>query len=451
MRPQPVNKQGKTYSKTNPAVLGGFQNMKIAIAKERRAHESRVAASPETVRKLIDLGYEIVVEKGAGLGSDIPDQAFKDAGADVAASAAAALKDADILLKVQRPIIGGKDDETEGLRPGLHVISVMDPLRSGEDMAALAAKGVTAFAMDLVPRITRAQSMDVLSSQANLAGYRAVLEAAAVYGKSFPMLMTAAGTIHPAKAMVMGAGVAGLQAIATARRLGAIVSATDVRPAAKEQVESLGASFVAVEDEEFKEAETAGGYAKEMSDAYKQKQAELIAETVKKQDIVITTALIPGRPAPRLITQAMVETMKPGSVIVDMAVENGGNCEVSKAGKVVTTKNGVKVVGYENLAGRLASEASALYARNLLSFLQLLTNQEEKKLEIDWDDEIVQGCLIARDGKVVHPALAPAEPPAEEPKQQEAPDEAPSSAAESEADTAAGSEDTSAGEGGQKE
>ncbi len=384
--------------------------MKIAILKERRASESRVAASPETVKKLAALGCEVAVENGAGAGASYSDTAYRDAGAAIAKDAATALSGAQVVLKVQRPIVGGKNGELKGLTEGMLVVAIMDPYRAREDMAALAKTGVTVFAMEMVPRITRAQSMDVLSSQANLAGYKAVLDAAAEYGRAFPMMMTAAGRINPANVLVMGTGVAGLQAIATARRLGAVVFATDVRPAAKEQVESLGAKFLAVEDDEFKQAETAGGYAKEMSDAYKAKQAALIADTIEKQDIVITTAAIPGRPAPRLISEAMVKTMKPGAVIVDLAVETGGNCEVSQPGKVVT-KHGVRIVGHLNVPGRLAEDASALYARNVFNLLQLVIDKETKTLKIDWDDEIIEGLCIARDGAIVHPALKPEEKP----------------------------------------
>ncbi len=384
--------------------------MKIAILKERRASESRVAASPETVKKLAALGCELAVEKGAGAGASYSDAAYKEAGAEIAKDAATALSGAQAVLKVQRPIVGGKDDEVKGLTKGMLLLAIMDPYRERADMEALAKAGVTAFAMEMVPRITRAQSMDVLSSQANLAGYKAVLDAAAEYGRAIPMMMTAAGRINPANVLVMGAGVAGLQAIATARRLGAIVFATDVRPAAKEQVESLGAKFLAVEDEEFKQAETAGGYAKEMSDAYKAKQAALMADTLKKLDIVITTAAIPGRPAPRLISEDMVKTMKPGAVIVDLAVETGGNCELSEPGKVVT-KHGVRIVGHLNVPGRLAEDASALYARNVLNLLQLVIDKETKELNIDWDDEIVKGLCIAHGGAVVHPAFKPEDKP----------------------------------------
>jgi len=382
--------------------------MKIAIPKERRAHEARVAASPETVKKLVGLGCEVVVEKGAGAGAAIVDQAYKDAGATIAGSAKAALDGADVVLKVQGPSVGGKDDELGLLAAGTVLIAHLDALRAKDEIAAIAKAGVTSFAMDLMPRVTRAQAMDVLSSQANLAGYKAVLDGAAEFGKAFPMMMTPAGRINPANVLVMGAGVAGLQAIATARRLGAVVHATDVRPAAKEQVESLGAKFVAVEDDEFRQAETAGGYAKEMSDAYKQKQAALIAETIAKMDLVITTAAIPGRPAPKLVSADMVKAMRPGSVVVDLAVETGGNCDLTQAGKVIT-KHGVKIVGHHNVPSRLAADTSQLYARNVFNFLQLLIDPETKELVIDPDDEIVKGTLVTRDGAVVHPALAPAE------------------------------------------
>ncbi len=386
--------------------------MKIAIPKERRANEARVAASPETVKKMVALGCEVVVEKGAGAGASIPDKDYKEAGASIAASAKAAVDGADVVLKVQGPEAGGKGDELGLLKSGTVLVAHLDALRARDEIAALAKAGVTAFAMDLMPRVTRAQSMDVLSSQANLAGYKAVLDGASEFGKAFPMMMTAAGRINPANVMVMGAGVAGLQAIATARRLGAVVHATDVRPAAKEQVESLGGKFVAVEDEEFRQAETAGGYAKEMSDAYKEKQAALIAETIPKMDIVITTAAIPGRPAPKLVSAAMVKSMKPGSVIVDLAVETGGNCELTQPGKVAV-KHGVKIIGHYNVPSRLAADTSLLYARNVLNFLQLLIEKESQELKIDLEDELITGTLVTRDGAVVHPALAPAEPPAE--------------------------------------
>jgi len=379
--------------------------MKIAVLKERRPHETRVAASPETVSKYVGMGLEVVVESGAGETSSFTDEAYKKAGATIAKDAKSAAGGADVVIKIQRPMTGGEgQDELSTLSSGQVLVSLMNALNEPEFAAEMAKAGITGFALELIPRITRAQSMDVLSSQSNLAGYRAVLDGAAAFGRAFPMMMTAAGTIPPARVMVMGAGVAGLQAIATARRLGAVVSATDVRPAAKEQVESLGATFVAVEDEEFKEAETAGGYAKEMSDAYKKKQAELIAETIKKQDMVITTALIPGRPAPKLISAEMVKTMKPGAVIVDLAVEQGGNCELSEFDKVVS-KHGVTIVGHANVPGRLAESASNLFARNIMSFMGLLVDQETKGLKIDLEDEIIKGTLVSKDGKVVHPSV----------------------------------------------
>jgi NAD(P) transhydrogenase subunit alpha len=381
--------------------------MKIGVAKERRPHEARVAVSPDTVKKYVGLGASVAIETGAGSGANIPDEAFKAAGAEIAPDEASALKDADLVLKVQRPLTAaeGGPDELALLKPGAVLVGILSPHGAKDQVQQYAAKGVVSFAMEFMPRITRAQVMDVLSSQSNLAGYKAVVDAASEFGRAFPMMMTAAGTIAPARVLVMGAGVAGLQAIATARRLGAIVSATDVRPAAKEQVESLGATFVAVMDEEFKQAETAGGYAKEMSDAYKQKQAALTAETIKKQDIVITTALIPGRKAPVLVSEEMVKTMKPGSVIVDLAVEQGGNCPLAEPGKVVV-KHGVKIVGHLNLPSRLATDASSLYARNLLAFVSLMIDKESKGLKINWEDEIIKGTALTRDGKVVHPALA---------------------------------------------
>ncbi len=372
----------------------------IAVTRESRPGETRVAAVPETVKKLKALGASFRIESGAGLTADYPDALYAEAGAEIVPNAAAALDGADILFKVRTP----SEAEIAGLKPGAIAVGLFDPYREKELVAAMANAKVTAFAMEFVPRITRAQAMDALSSQANLAGYRAVIEAAGVFGKAFPMMMTAAGTVAAAKVFVMGAGVAGLQAIATARRMGAVVTATDVRPAAKEQVESLGARFVAVEDEEFKSAETAAGYAKEMSDAYKAKQAELVAGHIQKQDVVITTALIPGRPAPKLVSAAHVASMKAGSVIVDMAVEQGGNCEASKPGEVIRTDNGVIIVGLYNLPGRVACDSSALYARNLLSFTGLLLNKEGA-LAPDFDDEILKAACLTRDGAVVHPNL----------------------------------------------
>ncbi|MBM3572098.1 MAG: Re/Si-specific NAD(P)(+) transhydrogenase subunit alpha [Alphaproteobacteria bacterium] len=380
--------------------------MKLAIPKERRAHEARVAASPETVKKLIGLGLSVTVEAGAGAGAAILDDAFAAAGATIAPDAASALGDADIVFKVQRPLTAaeGGPDEMALIKSGAALIAMLAPYAAKADAQAYAARHISAFAMELVPRITRAQAMDVLSSQANLAGYKAVLDAAVHFGRAFPMMMTAAGTVAPARVMVLGVGVAGLQAIATARRLGAIVSATDVRPATKEQVESLGATFIAVVNDEFKQAQTAGGYAKEMSDDYKRQQQALIAETIKKQDVAICTALIPGRAAPVLISAEMVKTMKPGSVIVDLAVEQGGNCPLSEAGKVVT-KHGVTLVGHLNVPSRIAVDASALYARNLLAFLTPLIDKDTKALKIDRNDEIVKATLLTADGQVVHPAI----------------------------------------------
>lgn len=366
-----------------------------------------MAASPETVKKLKGLGLDVVVESGAGLGSSITDAAFEAAGAVIAADQASALADADIVLKVQRPLIAaeGGEDELALIRKGALLFAILNPYNSRDHVKAYADAGVNAFAMEFMPRITRAQVMDVLSSQANLAGYKAVVDAASEYGRAFPMMMTAAGTVPPARAFIMGVGVAGLQAIATAKRLGAIVSATDVRPAVKEQVQSLGGSFVAVENDEFKQAETAGGYAKEMSDDYKRQQAALVAEHIKKQDLVITTALIPGRKAPILVTAEHVASMKPGSVIVDLAVEQGGNVEGAKLGEVVTTANGVKIVGHANYASRIAESASLLYAKNLLALLTSL-HGKDTGIVVNWDDEIVKAIALTRDGAVVHPAFA---------------------------------------------
>lgn len=374
--------------------------MKLAVPAEQSEHEPRVAAVPESVKKLIALGFCVTIEPGAGSGAHIRDQDFTATGARLESDRAKLLGEADLVLSVRRLEV----EDVKAMRAGAIAVSIMDPWQDRAGIEAFAAQKVTAFAMEFMPRISRAQSMDVLSSQSNLAGYKAVIDAAAYYGRAMPMMMTAAGTIAPARVLVMGAGVAGLQAVATARRLGAIVSATDVRPAAKEQVESLGGTFVAVEDEEFKEAETTGGYAKEMSDEYKAKQAELIAKTIKKQDIVICTALIPGRPAPTLISREMVDTMKPGSIIVDLAVEQGGNCAVSKAGEVVV-HNDVSIMGYKNVPGRLASDASAFYARNLVNFITLMVDEEAGGLTIDWQDEIIQGTALTRDGAVIHPAL----------------------------------------------
>src|ERR1700684_21108 len=370
--------------------------MKIAVAKEIDPAEPRVAASPDTVKKFRALGVEVFVEPGAGIKSGLPDSEFTAVGATVAADA---LKDADIVIKVKRP----EASELAQCKRGAMVIAIMDPYGNDAALKAMADAGVSAFAMELMPRITRAQVMDVLSSQANLAGYRAVVEA---LGRAFPMMMTAAGTIPAAKVFVMGVGVAGLQAIATARRLGAVVTATDVRPATKEQVESLGAKLLAVEDEEFKNAQTAGGYAKEMSKEYQAKQAALTAEHIKKQDIVITTALIPGRPAPKLVSADMVKSMKPGSVLVDLAVERGGNVEGAKAGEVADI-DGIKIVGYTNVAGRVAASASSLYARNLFNFIETMIDKANKALAVNWDDELVKATALTKDGAVIHPNFQP--------------------------------------------
>jgi H+-translocating NAD(P) transhydrogenase subunit alpha len=375
--------------------------MQIAVPAENDPAEGRVAATPETVKKFAGIGAQVRVQTGAGVKSGIPDQDYAAAGAAIAPDAPATVKDADIVLRVRRP----RKAEIAGTKQGAAVVAIMDPYGHIDALNALAAAGVCAFAMELMPRITRAQTMDVLSSQANIAGYRAVIDAAAEYGRVIPMMMTAAGMIPPAKIFIMGVGVAGLQAIATARKLGAIVTATDVRPATKEQVVSLGAKFVAVEDEEFQQAETAAGYAKEMSAGYKAKQAALTASHIAAQDIVVTTALIPGRKAPVLVTAAMVESMHPGAVIVDLAVERGGNCELAKPGETVVSKNGVKVVGHVNVAGRLPATASALYAKNLLAFVETLIDPKSKSLAIKWDDELVKATLLTKDGGLVHPSF----------------------------------------------
>lgn len=375
--------------------------LKIAVPKETAPHEKRVAASVETVKKLTGAGHVITIESGAGLHAAITDNAYKDAGAKIAKSHSDAVNGADIVLRVQAP----NADEIKDIRAGALVIAMLSPYTNDKILPALAKAKITAFSMEFVPRISRAQSMDVLSSQSNLAGYKSVLDAAEYYPHAFPMMMTAAGTVPPAKVFIMGAGVAGLQAIATAKRLGAVVSATDVRPAAKEQVQSLGGSFIAVEDDEFKQAETAGGYAKEMSNEYKAKQAALVEAHIAKQDIVITTALIPGRPAPKLITEDMIKSMKEGSVIVDMAVEAGGNCALSKAGEVIE-KHGVKIIGHLNIPSRLAADSSALYAKNLLNLLNLIIDTDSKKLAVNWDDDIIKGIGMTRDGAVIHPNFA---------------------------------------------
>ena len=370
----------------------------VAIIKERRAGETRVAATPDSVKKLAALGLAVVLETGAGTAAAYPDADYAAAGATIAPSAEAAIAAADIVFTVRAP------ESLAGAKSGAILVGLLNPYSERAFVDSAAGAGITAFAMEFVPRITRAQSMDALSSQANLAGYRAVIEGAEAYGRAMPMMMTAAGTVAAAKVFVMGAGVAGLQAIATARRLGAVVTATDVRPASKEQVESLGAKFVAVEDEEFKSAETAAGYAKPMSAEYQAKQAALISEHIKKQDIVVTTALIPGRPAPKLVSAENVAAMRPGSVVVDLAVEQGGNCAMAKPGETVVTDNGVKVLGMPNIAGRIATDASALYARNLVNFAALLMSKEGA-LAPDYGDEILKAALLTRDGQVVHSAV----------------------------------------------
>ena len=372
---------------------------KLGVVRETRESETRVAVTPDAVKKLIALGFTVAVQSGAGLGAAYLDADYQAAGAEIAPDAAAAMADADVVLAVRALPV----EALGGLKSGAIVAAMLNAYAERPALDALAAAGATGFAMEFVPRITRAQSMDVLSSQANLAGYRAVIEAAEAYGRAMPMMMTAAGTVAAARVFVMGAGVAGLQAIATARRLGAVVSATDVRPASKEQVESLGAKFVAVEDEEFKQAETAAGYAKPMSAEYQAKQAALVSDHIKKQDIVITTALIPGRPAPKLVSAEQVGSMRAGSVVVDLAVEQGGNCAMAKPGETVVTERGVKIVGIINLPGRIATDASALYARNLVNFLTLLV--KDGQLAPDFEDEIVKGALVTRGGSVVHPAL----------------------------------------------
>lgn len=371
--------------------------LRLVVLREQAEQEGRVAVTPDLAKKYTQAGYQVMIEKNAGALSGYPDDQYHDAGASLFSDANAALKNADLLLTVQAPTV----EQIQQLQSGAVVIGMMDPHRQRVLLDVAAAQGVTLFAMELVPRISRAQSMDVLSSQANLAGYRAVLEAAHNYKKAFPMLMTAAGSIAPARVFVMGAGVAGLQAIATAKRLGAIVSATDVRLAAKEQVESLGASFVMVEDDELKQAETSGGYAKEMSEEYKRKQAEFIADHIRKQDVVICTALIPGRPAPVLVTEEMVKTMKAGSVIVDMAVSQGGNYPNSVKDQVVE-QHGVTIVGYSNLASRVGADASQLYAKNLQNFLALATDPRGPVFKFDWADEILRGAALAHGGKIVN-------------------------------------------------
>jgi NAD(P) transhydrogenase subunit alpha len=374
--------------------------MRIAVLREDPAVEPRVAATPETVKKFAAVGASVAVEAGSGTAAGISDEQYRKAGAEIAPNCAEAVRDADLVLKVRRP------EAIDGYKSGAAVVALMDPYGNEAALKRLAEAGLSAFSLELIPRITRAQVMDVLSSQANLAGYQAVIEAAAHFGRAMPMMMTAAGTVPAARVFVMGAGVAGLQAVATARRLGAVVSATDVRPAAKEQVASLGAKFIAVEDEEFRAAETAGGYAKEMSKEYQAKQRALVAEHIAKQDIVITTALIPGRPAPRLVSAEMVASMADGSVIVDLAVERGGNVEGAVPGTVAKV-GGVTIVGYLNMAGRIAASSSALLARNIYAFVEPMIDKQTKELRIKREDEIVAATLLTAGGAIVHPAFAP--------------------------------------------
>jgi NAD(P) transhydrogenase subunit alpha len=375
--------------------------MKIAVLRERSDGETRVAATPETVGRLIGLGAGVAVETGAGLGSRLTDEAFRAAGAEIVATAEAAVAGADIVLTIRRP----GAELLKGVNPGALVVGSMDPYGHEADIEALARAGVTAVAMEFMPRITRAQVMDILSSQANLAGYQAVLDAAVNFDRAFPMMMTAAGTIRPAKVFVMGAGVAGLQAIATAKRLGAVVSATDVRAAAGEQVESLGAKFIMTEA--LKDASGSGGYARELTREEQAAQAELVAGHISKQDVVITTALIPGRPAPKLVTAAMVESMAPGSVYVELAAARGGNVELTQPDQVIQTPGGVTIIGYRNMAARLPGSASQLFARNLVAFLETMFDKKTKAFAVNWDDELVKATVLTRDGAIVHPNIKP--------------------------------------------
>ena len=375
--------------------------MKIGIPKEIRPGELRVAISPEAIKKLIGLGFDVAVETGAGAGSCVTDEQYREAGAEIAPDAAAALGAADLVFKVQRPMTAAEGaDEIALMKEGAVLVGHLAALSAPNSVAAYNDRKLTAFAMDLMPRISRAQSMDVLSSQSNLAGYKAVLEAAAEHVSAFPMMMTAAGTVAPARVFVMGVGVAGLQAIATAKRLGAVVTAYDVRPATREQVESLGGKFLLVDEAAMQDAETAGGYAKEMTEDYKRKEREVIAGHIREQDIVITTALIPGRPAPVLVTREMVESMKPGSVVVDLAVETGGNCECAERGRVVEHR-GVRIVGHDNMPARLARDASSLFAKNILNFLTPHAG-EGGTLNLDWEDETVRDTALTRGGAVVN-------------------------------------------------
>ncbi len=374
-------------------------HMRAYILKESDS-ELRVSASPESVKKMVELGISVNIQTTAGKNSNFSDESYKTNGAEIFDNTSE-ISNADIIIKVNKPT----DDEISLMKEGSLFIGSLDPYNSKETLKKLSNKGVTSFAMELMPRITRAQSMDILSSQSNLAGYKAVIDATYLFNKAMPMMMTAAGTIAPAKVMVFGAGVAGLQAIATAKRLGAIVSATDVRMAAKEQVESLGGKFVMVEDDETQDAETSGGYAREMSDEFKAKQAKLISDTLATQDIAICTALIPGKKAPTLISEDQVRTMKPGSIIIDLAAESGGNCECSVAGETKEV-GGVHVVGSKDITSTISEDASALLSKNILNFLTLLIDSESKSINIDWDDEIIQGILVTKNNEIVHKELS---------------------------------------------
>ena len=373
--------------------------MKIVVLNEGSS-DSRVSASPETVKKISEMNHDVFVQKGAGVGSNFTDQEYKENGANIFEDKDV-IREADVIFKVNKP----STDEIEIFKENSILIGVLDPFNNSDLIEGLKSRKVISFAMELMPRITRAQSMDILSSQSNLAGYKAVINASKLFGKAFPMMMTAAGTIAPAKVMVFGAGVAGLQAIATAKRLGAIVSATDVRLAAKEQVESLGGKFIMVESDELKDAETSGGYAKEMSKEFKIKQAELISQTLSSQDIIICTALIPGKKAPILISEEQVKSMKPGSIIIDLASESGGNCECSLTGEIVNI-NGVLVSGTKNITSEIAQDASALFAKNLLNFFMILIDKDTNEINIDWEDEIIIGTALTKNGEIIHEEFA---------------------------------------------
>jgi NAD(P) transhydrogenase subunit alpha len=377
--------------------------MRLAVLKERSAFETRVAATPDTVKRLVALGLTVAIESGAGAYAAIHDADFAAAGAEIAADSASALEGAGVVFAVQMP----SPDQLAWIPSGALLVCIANAFADHASVVALAEAGIDCAAMELLPRITRAQAMDVLSSQANLAGYRAVIEAAGAFPRGFPMMMTAAGTVPPARLFVIGAGVAGLQAIATARRLGAIVSATDVRPAAKEEIKSLGAAFVGIEDAET--ANQTGAYAREMSEAFRAKQTELMASTIAKNDLVICTALVMGRRAPVIVTEPMVQSMRAGSVIADLASDAGGNCSVTVAGECITTPNGVTVLGYHNWPGRIPVAASSLYSRNLLTFLTTFWDEATQTLQLPDEDEIIKGVLLTRGGTIVHPQFLPSQ------------------------------------------